>query len=365
MFVELHFIQNFAPSNLNRDDTNTPKDCEFGGVRRARISSQCLKRAIRLHPLFSQYSGVAASERTRMLVKELTERLIASGKAKQEAQDHAKEFARYYSSKKGKLDGSKTSIMLFLSLTELNVIQKELLKPQNWGNIKGIKTLAESFAKGTKNRSGAPDIAMFGRMLAARPETNVDAACQVAHAISTHRVSMDIDFFTAVDDLGQSESGAGIMGVTSFNSACFYRYACVDFEQLLENLGGDISLARKTLEGFIRASVNAVPSGKQNSFAAQNLPSFLMAATRTDGICWSLANAFENPIMPKKDQGLVIASIGALDTYWGEMKRLYGGEIYPVVAMLGRDAELVALKNSRVDTVESWVKAVMTKIPQE
>ena len=45
--IELHILQSFPVSCLNRDDVGAPKTATFGGVNRARISSQCLKRAIR------------------------------------------------------------------------------------------------------------------------------------------------------------------------------------------------------------------------------------------------------------------------------------------------------------------------------
>ncbi|MCE1713900.1 type I-E CRISPR-associated protein Cas7/Cse4/CasC, partial [Enterobacter hormaechei] len=47
----------------------------------------------------------------------------------------------------------------------------------------------------------AVDIALFGRMLASSPAYGVEAACQVAHAISVHAVTVENDYFTAVDDL--------------------------------------------------------------------------------------------------------------------------------------------------------------------
>lgn len=249
MFIEIHLLQNFAPSNLNRDDTNNPKDCEFGGVRRARISSQCFKRAIRMDESFARTTGVSVSQRTVRIVDELKASLQKKGKNVEEAQKLAEEFAKNYSSKKGALDEGKTNVLLFLSTQEIGEIVNHLIEIGDKSDE--IKKFAEDFAKTTKKRPAAPDIALFGRMLADRPETNVDAACQVAHAISTHAVNMDIDFFTAVDDLlPEGETGAGMMGVTGFNSACFYRYACINYDLLKTNLNGDTGLANRTVEGF-------------------------------------------------------------------------------------------------------------------
>jgi CRISPR system Cascade subunit CasC len=129
---------------------------------------------------------------------------------------------------------------------------------------------------------------MFGRMVeieGGKPfgklQLGTDAACQVAHAISTHKSGVEFDFYTAVDDLlPHGETGAGMMGTIEFNSACFYRYANVNLEELKKNLGDNENLTVDTFEAFIRASVEAVPTGKQTSMAAQNPPSFIFAVVR-------------------------------------------------------------------------------------
>ena len=277
MFVEIHFLQNFAPSNLNRDDTGNPKDAYFGGVRRARISSQAIKRAIRLAPVFAQTTQVPPAVRTRWMTRRLAEKLQAAGKPQEEAQRvaHAFAWALTTKEKKGKnkkaaSTGDKekaperTSVLLYLSDEEYARMAEALLA--QWeaavaalppdGQMPSSKaepfaSLVKAWLKETKNRTSAPDIALFGRMLANKPELNLDAACQVAHALSTHRVEMEFDFFTAVDDLlTDEEAGSGMMGITPFNSATYYRYARLDWEQLVKNLDGDVGLACRTVEAF-------------------------------------------------------------------------------------------------------------------
>jgi len=365
MFVEIHLIQNFAPSNLNRDDTNNPKDCEFGGVRRSRISSQCFKRAIRHDPIFAQTTGVPTSQRTAKIKGEIARQLATLGLDEQAAAQRAETFAMNYSSKKSKMDGNdseKTMVLLFMSRAEIEEVAHQLLTLNETGEI---KKYAEEFAKTSRNRPSAPDIALFGRMLADRPETNIDAACQVAHAISTHTVSMDMDYFTAVDDLqGRETSGAGMLGYSGFNSSCFYRYACIDFNQLAANLGGDVAMARKTVEAFMRASVHAVPTGKQNSSAAQNPPSFYMSVVRTDSSAWSLANAFDKPVTAG-EHGLVFASMQALDGYWGKLATFFGANVHPVVAAVDGGDALKHLSQARVDTLDAWIQETLAQLPQE
>jgi CRISPR system Cascade subunit CasC len=220
--------------------------------------------------------------------------------------------------------------------------------------------------KGQKDWTSAPDIALFGRMLAEKPELGLEAACQVAHAISTHRVTMEMDFYTAVDDLNPEDTaGAGMMGFTGFDSACFYRYARIDWDQLLENLNGDASLARRSVEGFLRAAVAAVPSGKQNSFAANNPPNFLLAVVRRDGMGWSLANAFERPVHSRSDGGLVAPSVAALDAYWDRLCQVYGTDMLLRSAALALDADLPleSLKETQVENLEAWIGAVTQALP--
>jgi len=364
MKIELHLLQNFAPSNLNRDDSNNPKDCDFGGVRRARISSQCMKRAIRFDPAFSEATRVPPSDRSRLIITRLAGALQEKGLPFEDALNKASEFARYYSSKKGTLDAKnklQTLVLLFISKEDIENITRLLLEVKS---IVEVKEVAENYAKTHQYKTSAPDIAMFGRMLADRPETNLDAACQVAHAISTHKVNMEFDFFTAVDDLQkQSDSGAGMMGVIGYNSACFYRYACIDYEQLVKNLDADHEMANKSVEGFLRASVSAIPTGKQNSFAANNPPSFMMAVAREDNASWSLANAFEKPVTAYENS-LLGNSIKALDSYWGKLASFYGEPEKIVVGGVDAEPYLDVLKPYMVSPFETWINNIIDHLPR-
>lgn len=383
MFIELHMIQNFAPSNLNRDDTNNPKDCVFGGARRARISSQCLKRAIRTTPSFADTVGTATGIRSRLIAKEFQDRFVAQNAGETEAHAIAEALALSYTKKKGKKDkasdeedegpseGARTNVLVYLSPKEIDLLCNRVI--ERWDAIRGEVSLGEStellkivedLIKETKGRSSAADIALFGRMLADRPETNVDAACQVAHAISTHRVSMDIDFFTAVDDLQPGgETGAGMMGVTGFNSATFYRYARLDWDQLVANLYGQTDTAQRAVEGFLRAAVEAVPTGKQNSFAAHNPPSFLLGVARERGMGWSLANAFEKPVNGGMS-GLIGPSVKALDAYWGRLTSIYGFEGSAAALALDETAQLDSLAGYEVANFDAWIGSLLAALPQ-
>ena len=376
MFIELHMIQNFVPSNLNRDDTNNPKDCEFGGYRRARISSQSLKRAIRFEPVFAETTQAAVGERSKWMTRPIKQALVDAGKDEETAVAVATAFVNTYAGKMDKKSPEKTSVLIYFSQKEIEMIANRLLA--DWDTAvavaqdgKSDAALVKQLVKETQNRTGAPDIALFGRMLAEKPELNIDAACQVAHAISTHRITMEMDFYTAVDDLQTIEqdegAGAGMMGFTAYNSACFYRYARLDWKQLVKNLDGDTALAQRTVEGFLRAAIDAIPSGKQNSFAAQNPTSLAVAVVREDGKSWNLANAFEKPVRSGRETGLIEPSIRALDTFWDNLTRARDDAVCKTVAVYTDQYQdtLDRLQPYLQPNLSGWVNAVNEALPKE
>lgn len=382
-FIELHLIQNFSPSNLNRDDTGSPKDCEFGGHRRARISSQSLKRAIRNHPRFAKMTAVDNGKRSKWLTRQIIKALVASGQVEEDnienAQNIATEFIKRYD---GKIDSKtgKTSVLIFFSKGEENDIVSTFV--DNWEDIMAnnktgqtaLDELAKRIKKSTEKRTDAPDIALFGRMLAGKVEFNVDAACQVSHAISTHRATMEMDYYTAVDELLQDdESGAGMVGFTGFNSACFYRYCRIDWGQLVKNLDDDTELAERTVAAFLRAALDAIPTGKQNAFAAQNPTSLALVVLRHDGMSWNLANAFESPVRPQKESqkdysGYVAPSIAALEKLWNALTEFYDDAEIAAVSVYTPEeyrANLGQLSDHLKTTVSTWmepIKAALTEV---
>jgi CRISPR system Cascade subunit CasC len=332
-------------------------------VRRARVSSQAIKRAIRNQKMFAKKTGVETADRTKWITRLLVKPLTAAGKDEKQAWQVAEAFATELGvgiEKDKKTEQSKTKVLLYLSKAEIVDIVSRLL--EQWDKIVStlkdgkspeLKIPVADWVKNLKKRTSAPDIALFGRMLAEKPDLNIDAACQVAHAISTHRVNMELDYYTAVDDLQtEEETGAGMIGVTAFNSACFYRYARIDWDLLVKNLNGDRALACKTVEGFLWAATLAIPSGKQNSFAAQNPPDFMLGVVRKDGQSWSLANAFETPVKPTSEGGLMSASIKRLNEYWAKLNKVYGRDGI-TTALLSLDGE---------DNMEGWVGKLLGEL---
>lgn len=371
MKVELHIIQNFAPSCLNRDDTNSPKDCEFGGFRRARISSQCIKRSVRTSPVFEEMVCDQKGIRTKHLHRLLRDRLLELEMDCLEVDKLVPAFVSNYS----KMEGNKTKVLLYLGEDEINTMVEGLV--DNWNKLVAIipeegetsKSKKQAFEKAVnevfkacKGGTKAVDIALFGRMVAESPIDNIAAASQVAHAISTHRVNMEMDFYTAVDDLlTDDELGAGMMGTVEFNSACFYRYSLVDVEQLRENLGKDRELCNAAVEAFIKASIQAIPTGKQTSMAAHNPPSFVMVVIRESGAPQSFVNAFEKPVVAamQKGHGLVEQSILRLDRYCQSLDNMYGtcGIKLRSVCLLD-DFNLENLNSQKVDNITELIGKV-------
>ncbi|MGH9839495.1 MAG: type I-E CRISPR-associated protein Cas7/Cse4/CasC [Blastocatellia bacterium] len=376
MNIELHILQNFAPSNLNRDDTGSPKSCRFGDYERARVSSQALKRATRNYVRDrSLLSKDELSHRSRKFKAQLIERLQQANFDEDLCPCIAHLAVRSLKVKISK--DNLTAYLLFLSQSEEDKIVQicidhmETLKAYAEAHATAARLAVEKKAKAkskpklpeedaavTENADAeeeaeekeirlpkelkdkvdalqkefqnaldlkqAADIAMFGRMLADLPVKNRIAASQVAHAISTHEVSeAEFDYFTAVEELAKfGEQGAGQIGEVEFNSACYYRYANISKTQLWEkNLDKNTELARRALEAFLRAFVCAVPSGKQHSFASPTPPSLVLIVLRDGDLC-SLANAFEQPISrsERDEHGIVGSSIRRL------LKRLHGLE---------------------------------------
>ena len=334
-FIEIHIIQNIAPSNLNRDDTGAPKDAIFGGFRRARLSSQAQKRPVRR---FFRESRLIAPQhlglRTKKVMARLSEMLLTRGR---EAPDNA--IRQALAAIHMKLDDKgEAQYLLFLAEDELARFADLIDRHWDALNIEADGKKSKKDAKSTLPKEviaeasrildggRAADIALFGRMLADLPGANQDAACQVAHSISTHAVERQFDYFTAVDDLATpEESGAAMIDNVEFNSATHYRYAALDPLKLLANLQGDEELALASVRAFIEAFARTLPSGKQNSFAAQNPPAFIGVVLRQT-MPINHANAFEQPVFPQRDRALSALSVERLAHQEKTLAQAYGEE---------------------------------------
>ena len=258
-FVQLHLLTFYPPSNLNRDDTGRPKSAVMGGVELLRISSQATKRAVRASDVFRQAMNGHLGDRTKRLGRDIKNNLIDRGMEETRADAVAKSLAAVFGNletKKGqelflkqlafvsKNEGGKIDEVLQRACTD-ELFRDELIKAGGEAALEGNKGKARKQSKKTTKlindlrsdilqiSDSSVDIAMFGRMLANTPRYNREAAVQVAHAITTHKVAVEDDYFTAVDDLKRPEeleddSGAGHVGEIGFGSGVFYLYVCID-----------------------------------------------------------------------------------------------------------------------------------------
>lgn len=292
LFIDIHILQSVPPSNINRDDTGSPKTARFGGVTRARVSSQAWKKAAR--DLFPAYLDVSQlGIRTEYAVKLISEEAMSvNPELKQdEALKKAKEVLKSYCTRPKKelkfdsKDKYKLSTLIFMSKLEIEHLAQCVLGNEQVKDLKGKNLVKDAI-----------DVAMFGRMVATKPDINVDAAVQVAHAISVGRAETEFDYFTALDDCApEDNAGAAMIETTEFTSSTLYRYADIDVFHLCENLNS-ARTACKGIEAFLQAFVFSMPTGKQNSFANRTLPAAIVVELReTQPV--SLVNAFEKPVM--------------------------------------------------------------------
>lgn len=328
--IELHILQSFPVTCLNRDDLGTPKSAIFGGVKRARVSSQCWKRAIR--ELFHESEkGFSETVRTKYLLSLFT-RILKSEDAlmtDEEAESIAKKILSVANGDKklfGKLDTKRGVVdtLFYVSEQTATSIVRHVLK-----RLKKDSKYTPKFKEMSdllkEQVSDAADIALFGRMVAADATNTVDGAALFSHALSTHAVRSELDFFSAVDDEKKNaeDTGAGQIGTIEYSSACYYRYIGVNIDLLKKSNLFDQAQIKSVLENFIRAAVLANPSARKNSMFGQGLPSYVLAVKRT-GQPLSLANAFEKPIESKRGSGFVEPSIVALKKEWADLKAAFG-----------------------------------------
>ena len=282
-FIQLHILVSYPPSNPNRDELGQPKTAITGGTQRSRISSQSLKRAWRTSEIWkTEGLGIGTRTRELFLTKEhgFYDKLLEKH-GEENAEKYAKEILNIFAKTTKVKQKAEAPI-------DEKFVGKEIVteQPIHFSDIEieRIKTLInESDKEPTKEQlknllDENPrdiDLAMFGRMIAKRPDANVEAAVQVAHAISINKVEIEDDFFTAVDDL--NKHGSAHMGEQEFVSAIYYLYLCIDNKLLLKNLSGNEKLAKESLKALVDAVAMVAPTGKQNSYANRAQAFYILA----------------------------------------------------------------------------------------
>ncbi|WIM67715.1 type I-E CRISPR-associated protein Cas7/Cse4/CasC [Corynebacterium breve] len=344
MFIQLHALQTVPPSCINRDDTGSPKSAIFGGVKRHRVSSQAWKRAMR-HEFADMLDASELGVRTLELVSQVVEKLQETHPEidDEDALKHVKDVmakAGFKLNEKKAKEGEEpsaptTSYLFFLSRSEISGLA-ELAYQLSQG-----ESTTKKKAREVLSGPQAFDVALFGRMLADAPEANIDAACQVLHSISTHQAVDEFDYFTAMDDLASVDnSGAGMIGTVEFVSSTLYRYASVNVDRLVSNIG-DVEAATRCVEALVKAFTLSMPTGKENTFANRTRPEFVLVEVRSDQP-YSLVNAFENPVV--SEGNIIGESVSALATHLGQINTEYDSAADEARFMLlNKDVEHEAL----------------------
>jgi CRISPR system Cascade subunit CasC len=380
IFLDVHALQTVPPSNLNRDDTGAPKSAVYGGVPRARVSSQAWKRATRTY--FGQEHLLDPSElgvRTKKVAEVLAARITGLDPALDgaEALRLAAEVIQGATGSKmevpkRKADAAKdggdepapeSRYLMFLSSRQLDGLAA--LAVEGAADIKAHLKENKARAKEIADTRHSVDIALFGRMVADSADFNVDAAVQVAHAISVHRVDSESDYYTAVDDENtDAETGAGMIGTVDFNSATLYRYAALSVHQLAKNLGEGLreneprtAPVRRAVEAFVRSFLESLPTGKINTFGHHTLPDAVVIKLRTTRPI-SYVAAFEDPVTG--ESGHLREAVARLAEYVPDVERAYGDEKSTVswVLRVGPNTEKLTGLGTETQRLSDLVQAV-------
>lgn len=378
--LELHIIQSVPVACLNRDDLNSPKTAVFGGVQRARVSSQSWKRAIReMAEKDLDNSGQFKGKRSRLFIDKIFLALKKLGEA--EATANALSLcAGHYLAKLDPKQEGKVKTLVFLSPLEYEIFAKLLFNLDKDDKQKLVEAIAsvdrekltsdedtdeeveevavDKKKKGEKKLSAAQftklvakilrtsvekafkgekkdakslpkdaaDIALFGRMVANDHSLTVEAASMFSHALSTHKVDNEIDFFAAVDDLQpKEESGAGMTSTLEFNSATYYRFAALNLDMLADedHLGCMAKDERQNVvRTFVEATIKAIPSARKNTMNGNTLPAYVLGIVREKGHPIQLVNAFENPV--RNSQGYAAKSVELLKAEYAKLAGTWG-----------------------------------------
>jgi CRISPR system Cascade subunit CasC len=335
-FLQIHLLTAYGPANLNRDDLGQPKTAVLGNVQRLRISSQSLKRAWRTSETFvEELGGQHLGQRTKRIGKRAEDIMKEHGLDAKRAFEWSKLIAQSFGKLSKDDDSAKKSVesnavetLVFVSANELaavDALARELATQKVPPTDEQLKLL--------RKVNASADLALFGRMLTAdkdrkaetsdRPQYNVEAAAQVAHAVTVHQAAVEDDYFSAVDDLNPSEdTGSGHLGETGFGAGVFYLYACIDRNLLIENLGGDRGLAARTLKAFVKCMASVAPTGKQNAFASRAYASFGLAEL-SDAQPRQLIAAFLRPVA-ERDGDVLAESVTRIHGLLTRLDSVYG-----------------------------------------
>ena len=324
-FFQFDYLTVYPPSNPNRDDQGRPKTAYFGGVPRLRLSSQSIKRAVRMSDIMQTTLAGNLADRTRRASDSIRLALCKEGVAEDKAREAAIAVANVF----GKLSSKDNEKGASPEQPEVFTAQLAFISSQEYeagldaarkiaaGELGVDKDLARQILA---TADTAVDIAMFGRMLADKPGFNREAAVHVSHPITTHKANVEDDYYTAVDDLNTREqTGAGFVGEAGFGSGVYYLHVSINEQTLIDNLG-DEELAAKAIGAVAEGFATASPSGKRASFAHAPRAGVILARHGPQQPM-DLSGAFLKPV---RGDDLLAASEDAMNATLKTMERVYG-----------------------------------------
>lgn len=348
LYLDIHLLQTLPPSNVNRDDTGSPKTARYGGALRSRVSSQAWKKAIR--DMFKEENYLDhLAYRSRELPEKIKENIIKIKTDNNEDIDEEKikkDIDKALNNIGLKTDKGKLKTLFFISQNQIDNLSQKIYEKANKTELRAA--LEESVS---------PEIALFGRMVADDKNLTVEAASQVAHAISTNSIEREFDYFVAVDDFTKS-SGAGMIGSIEYNSSTLYRYANINVLELLKTLN-NVEETEETIKAFINTFIKSMPSGKANTFANHSIPDLVFVSLRGDRPI-NYIQAFEEPI--KSNNGFVEESIKRLDNEISKANKILDDPLYNTSIIL----DDIRTKNfgKNEDKLQNLITNVMEKIEE-
>lgn len=393
MLIELHILQNYAPSSLNRDELGSPKSCMFGGFSRGRISSQCLKRALRDSDILRDaFSTLGESIQTRMLPEQVRKELISRGIPNTHAALAIQKVASI-GTKSNRGQGAKeqssskkvlTSQTICYSVMEqgivADVLEEALQGAKDEEEVKQrlkklkLEEAVQKGGKGSGRRLISPEIALFGRMITSDIFRTIESSVQVSHAISTNQMEMEYDYYITTDQL---QHHAAMIGELEYNSNCYYKYFNIDLDTFVANLsisnnGEDetekdemYSYAIEILEAFVKAVVFVNDYGKQNSFAAFQLPSAILVEVKDTKIPLNYSNAFLSPVRPKIKENLVEGSIRQFRDFVNHISQKFGTDFVERLWFTDMEYDGVAIDGAtECDTLDDLISSIQTSLKE-
>ncbi|WP_127354016.1 type I-E CRISPR-associated protein Cas7/Cse4/CasC [Actinacidiphila soli] len=368
-FICIHVLQSVPYSNLNRDDTNSVKTVQYGDRERTRVSSQCWKRAVRRY--FQHTIGQQAL-RTRRIGEAVEKTLREHREWPADLARRAGQRIAAGSSIKADPPSNddpawSTNAMVYIPATAVDELadiadahreQLEAAKDMKKGGKSILPT--QDIDQILRSRNGV--INLFGRMLAEIDDAGVDGAVQVAHALTTHGTDVEIDYFAAVDDITDAwndTTGSAHMGSTEYSAGVFYRYATIDLDDLLRNIGGDLASARELTAAFIEAFVLSLPEAKKTATAPHTIPDLVHLTVRSDRPL-SYAAAFEQPVTADRAGGFAAPSRQALDDYATAAGGLLGGRGLLKSGWASLETKELGGLGSRADSYPDLIDAAVT-----